>query len=111
MTDREAKEQITQHAERLRLNGALTLPTAEAGGFSLQRACLASKVLPALHERLGSGAPRPTMRLISPLINQGVLRRSQIKKDMAQIARKQGRAAAEEHLLRLATTDFFKGNP
>lgn len=56
MTDREAKEQITKHAERLRLNGS-------------------------------------------------------IKKEMAQIARKQGRAAAEEHLRRLATTDFFKGNP
>lgn len=34
-----------------------------------------------------------------------------VKKEMSQIARKQGRAAAEEHLRRLATTDFFKGNP
>ena len=55
MTDREAKEQITQHAERLRLNGA-------------------------------------------------------VKKEMAQIARKQGRAAAEEHLRRLAITDYFQRN-
>lgn len=56
MTDREAKEQITQRAEQLRLNGV-------------------------------------------------------VRKEMTQIARKQGRAAAEEHLRRLATTDFFKGNP
>lgn len=56
MTDREAKEQITQRAERLRLNGA-------------------------------------------------------VKKEMTQIARKQGKEAAEAHLRRLATTDFFKGNP
>lgn len=36
---------------------------------------------------------------------------AEVRREMKAITRKQGRAAAEEHLRRLATTDFFKGNP
>lgn len=43
--------------------GFLTLPTAKAGGFSVQRPLHRSGVLHSLPERIGSGVSRPTVCL------------------------------------------------